>query len=677
MSTIEMKKFEGWEMALDPDTFSFLSILNFRKTKLDFTCNKRVEHSMIFKFVIWIAEGTTDKKWKKATSVLNEEVLKATTKDVKSFWRSIETEKIEAEKRLLEMKVELAETQFSVDRTLTGNEAHRIFDRKKLNYALNSNITEKSIGKRLADDDGTEDARSYKYQRGQGYKEPSTPEDNIPAHDDESDNESIIRPRSDSPLHDEFLREMKIADKTEEYYSPESGMESVVDDDDDYVYSSSCDSSDNDDTVVDDSKLKTKIELTEFEKTYLEMNDSDKWILSTGKIVEDALYNFGIKCRHEHLCHSFVIDPNDKIYINEEVFTEIELDEIRKYKLKPMPQMPQDLLTYLNSFRVSDISGLRDAIFKSQQWDSPYNRQTHFDHDWIRNTAYNLLHEYEAGSLEKDHLELWLLVHVWNFIDRGFGNVDRLETARSESSSRASSNRKNRNRTGSAIVKVKRKIMGRRGDLIIRKVSTEYGCSEAGKSFEGNNGTKLLHERGIKAPKMMKDMFYSLCEAVGMEEKRIRKLQSIGFIHSGLMMLLLRLDSPAGYTCRITRTKMLEIPSQIIQFGSKVLPIIVLAWKAKMIVKGTIEFVEQKQYLEDEKNIDDQLQNLQNSCEFSNFAHFVALERRVSGLAKDYKNRRVPPFTPHQQIQYMRNFSSMDKIKSSDCFRFPEFKEQD
>jgi len=47
-----------------------------------------------------------------------------------------------------------------------------------------------------------------------------------------------------------------------------------------------------------------------------------------------------------------VIDPNDKIYIDEVVFTETELDKIRKYKLKPMPQMPQDLLTYLNSFRV-------------------------------------------------------------------------------------------------------------------------------------------------------------------------------------------------------------------------------------------------------------------------------------------------------------------------------------
>ncbi|RGB24452.1 hypothetical protein C1646_747795 [Rhizophagus diaphanus] len=325
------------------------------------------------------------------------------------------------------------------------------------------------------------------------------------------------------------------------------------------------------------------------------MNDSDKWILSTGKIVEDVLYNFGIKCRHEHLCHSFVIDPNDNIYIDEEVFTETELDEIREYKLKPMPQMPQDLLTYLNSFRVSDISSLRNAIFKSQKWDSPYNRQTYFDHDWIRNTAYNLwvlsnsklflfipgllisiliyrLHKYEAGSLEKDHLELWLLVHVWNFVDRGFGNVNGLETARSESSSRASSNRNNRNRTGSAIGQNEEK---------------DYGKAWRSYHSKGNNGTKLLHERGIKAPKMMKDMFYSLCEAVGNEEKKIRKLQSIGFIHSGLMILLLRLvDSPAGYTCRITRTKMLEIPSQITQFGSKVLPVIVLAWKAKMIVKS-------------------------------------------------------------------------------------------
>lgn len=71
--------------------------------------------------------------------------------------------------------------------------------------------------------------------------------------------------------------------------------------------------------------------------------------------------------------------------------------------------MPQGLLTYLHSFRVYDLLDLRKEILKTQQWDSPYNQKTHFDHNWIRNTMYNLLYEYETGSLEKEHLELWFL----------------------------------------------------------------------------------------------------------------------------------------------------------------------------------------------------------------------------------------------------------------------------
>ncbi len=49
-------------------------------------------------------------------------------------------------------------------------------------------------------------------------------------------------------------------------------------------------------------------------------------------------------------------------------------------------------------------------------------------------------------------------------------------------------------------------------------------------------------------------------------------------------MLLLRLDSPEGYICRISRSKMLSVPSTISEFGQKFLPIIVLAWKAKVCI---------------------------------------------------------------------------------------------
>ncbi|CAG8743322.1 14133_t:CDS:2, partial [Funneliformis mosseae] len=66
------------------------------------------------------------------------------------------------------------------------------------------------------------------------------------------------------------------------------------------------------------------------------------------------------------------------------VFTLKELNEIKEYKYKKLPDMPTDLLRYLNSFRKYNTRGLRKAVFETQSW----------------------LREYEAKNLEKDHLEL-------------------------------------------------------------------------------------------------------------------------------------------------------------------------------------------------------------------------------------------------------------------------------
>ncbi|CAJ0745422.1 10913_t:CDS:2 [Entrophospora sp. SA101] len=63
--------------------------------------------------------------------------------------------------------------------------------------------------------------------------------------------------------------------------------------------------------------------------------------------------------------------------------------------------------------------------------------------------------------------------------------------------------------------------------------------------------------------------------------------------------------------CHVLRTKSLNLPSQIEEFA-KVLPIILLAWKAKTIVANVIKLVEKK----DETDNDDlevQLQYLQGS----------------------------------------------------------------
>ncbi|CAG8547968.1 13436_t:CDS:2, partial [Funneliformis caledonium] len=310
-----------------------------------------------------------------------------------------------------------------------------------------------------------------------------------------------------------------------------------------------------------------------FTERYQNMDNDRKWKLTTGKIVEDSLYEFGMRCKYEHLCHSFIVDPNDYNYIVESVFTLEELNEIKEYKYKKLPNMPTDLLRYLNSFRKYNTRDLRKAVFETQSWNMPFNRDTHFDFDWVRNSIYNL----------------------------------------GESCSVASSARKNMNRMVSAIVSIKRKVMGRRADFLIRYISTEYACSEVGKIFDGENGTKLLKERGKKTPKMMKDIFDNLCMAVGMKEEKIRKLQSVGFVHANLMVVLLRMDSPEGFVCRVNRTRMIGIPAKVEEFGSKAIHVIMLAWKAKMVVRNMIDLVEQNDAIE--LNEEEELEELQNCCE--------------------------------------------------------------
>ncbi|CAG8487001.1 24441_t:CDS:2, partial [Gigaspora margarita] len=108
--------------------------------------------------------------------------------------------------------------------------------------------------------------------------------------------------------------------------------------------------------------------------------------------------------RKNGLCHSFIIDPDDKSLIEEKVFTEFELMQIRTHKLKLHSDMPQDLLGYLGSYQLS--------------WKASYDRQKDFDRDRIRNTIDNL------QAKKEDHLEVWLLSHIWLFVDGLFENID-------------------------------------------------------------------------------------------------------------------------------------------------------------------------------------------------------------------------------------------------------------
>ncbi|POG66039.1 hypothetical protein GLOIN_2v1660799 [Rhizophagus irregularis DAOM 181602=DAOM 197198] len=97
----------------------------------------------------------------------------------------------------------------------------------------------------------------------------------------------------------------------------------------------------------DNSRIMSTYDYEKYKKSYTEMNNSNKWVLTTGTVVEDVLYNFSLRCKYEHLAHSFILDPDDNNYLIESVFTESELHEIRHYQTKETLLMPLELLKYL------------------------------------------------------------------------------------------------------------------------------------------------------------------------------------------------------------------------------------------------------------------------------------------------------------------------------------------
>ncbi|CAG8520122.1 9050_t:CDS:2, partial [Paraglomus brasilianum] len=142
-------KFRGWEVALDSDDFTLPSILKFRRTKKDFSSNKQVEHTAIAKFVSYVEETAVDEKWRKAASVFNksgELKRQAQWEAVETFWREVELEEIEKDNQLLSKKMDQVDMRFCLDQSLAGNEAHVILNRTKLDcLSKRENLKRKAV----------------------------------------------------------------------------------------------------------------------------------------------------------------------------------------------------------------------------------------------------------------------------------------------------------------------------------------------------------------------------------------------------------------------------------------------------------------------------------------------------------------------------------------------------
>ncbi|CAG8544423.1 11317_t:CDS:10, partial [Paraglomus brasilianum] len=284
----------------------------------------------------------------------------------------------------------------------------------------------------------------------------------------------------------------------------------------------------------------------EYQKMYETMKDAQKWKLQSGKVVEDVLYRHGCCQKLEGLVHSFMLDLADPEVAA--LFDADEKKEIESTNVKKDPELNVDTEECLKAYNKTTISEIRHAMhkFSSRRFEN-YDPKKDFAVDTISNAVYGLirLYEHTPNALAISHHENWYNINVWaQIVDRAFDDCENVEIAR-------------------------------RGDGIVRKFLhgsvLEFGGAEVG-----------LAEGSLKLPKMLRDMLMKLSEQVKWQQEIVSKLETIGYVHNGTVLMIMSIDNPVGYVTRVTRSDFFEIPESV-EFFSSALELIGAVLLSKVI----------------------------------------------------------------------------------------------
>ncbi|KAG9284923.1 hypothetical protein G9A89_006301 [Geosiphon pyriformis] len=329
-----------------------------------------------------------------------------------------------------------------------------------------------------------------------------------------------------------------------------------------------------------------------FRQKFEDLENSKKWMLQSGRFVEDVLFELGMICQYHNLVHSFILDIEDSFV--EKAFSKAEILEITEKENTTDPDIEEELLEYINTFDKGSTTEIRAALNKPHpRLENGYDPQEDFAYDHVRTTVADWLRllEMKSNPLTLQLPEAWYRVNVWRTIDIAFSNIPNTLFIGGEVIGLASSERKNRYRTSGNVGPMQRKLIGKKGDGYLRtigSISTDWAASEAGPKWEGEHGTKFIKECGISLPRTLKDILVKLARNVDFSEQKLRKFNVVGFIHAGAVMVLTNLDCPAGYICRYRRGKALEVQADVKNF-SKSLDVLVEIIYAKLRILQTME----------------------------------------------------------------------------------------
>ncbi|KAI7900632.1 uncharacterized protein BX663DRAFT_151916 [Cokeromyces recurvatus] len=288
---------------------------------------------------------------------------------------------------------------------------------------------------------------------------------------------------------------------------------------------------------------------------------------------------FALACTFEHPCHSLILDSGDQCW--ETVFTKEDLNEIKTFKLKRLPNLPTDLENYFNSLLLLSTENDLDKLYtnvKAANFHPRNDKALAWAQTIVLNTIKLFMSNYFPLS---DQSEADILRRIWLLIDTVF-DYSAIKSRSGEKSSTSSSYGLNVARTIANINQAARKLMGRKVDMVYKLQPNEYGCMECGK--DENNSTKELSDGMFKIPIIMKDMFNSLAKKTPSLVNDIT-ISSLMIMETKISLIIM--DSPGGNVCRISRLKPLYFPVSSLNFMSSLVSIMKLVYTARLNMEKT------------------------------------------------------------------------------------------
>ncbi|KAG0280897.1 hypothetical protein BGZ96_001379, partial [Linnemannia gamsii] len=304
--------------------------------------------------------------------------------------------------------------------------------------------------------------------------------------------------------------------------------------------------------TVDSPKLLSSSALSAFEKQAA--LKGDVWTLKTGTIVDDVIVDYTRSSKAESAAHSFIFDTSNQDLM--ERFSEEEQEEILLTK-RPVPENDPDLVQYLMTFNHSTMSKLRSRL-RDNDADQVGDNKEHLvaDRRWIYKTALGMADVFDGSRrrYRQVQTERWLELHLWRLIDEHVFDHPDIQLVRGESTSVASTFRKNGTGRGGS----ERKKMGRRIDGLYLSChqDIELGGIELGMDEQDAVGTKYQYD-GLKLQKLLKDQLdYALLHSTATKSD----FETLGLQLSGRTMQVLTMDWVGGKFYRFRRDNPEKLP---------------------------------------------------------------------------------------------------------------------